>query len=82
MCEVDAYLLSCEAGADRTYAIRTVAAGYEWRWLDQHQPVSGATARMRRHRHVVRQQGAKGGANQHVGRGTINGRVGHADALG
>eukprot|EP00964_Phaeocystis_antarctica_P138836 scaffold103486_cov75-Phaeocystis_antarctica.AAC.1 len=37
---------------------------------------------MRRHRHVVRQQGAEGGANQHVGRSAIGWRVGHGDALG
>eukprot|EP00964_Phaeocystis_antarctica_P023806 scaffold13315_cov63-Phaeocystis_antarctica.AAC.6 len=70
-----------QPGADRAYAIRTVKVGYEWRGLDQNQPVGGAAARMRRHRHVVRQRGAEGGANQHIGRGAIGGRVAHADAL-
>eukprot|EP00964_Phaeocystis_antarctica_P074180 scaffold45569_cov71-Phaeocystis_antarctica.AAC.1 len=37
---------------------------------------------MRRHRHVVHQRGAEGGANQHIRRGAIGGRVGHGDALG
>eukprot|EP00964_Phaeocystis_antarctica_P089786 scaffold57349_cov67-Phaeocystis_antarctica.AAC.2 len=53
-----------ETGAGRAlYATRTVVVGYEWRGLDQHQPASGAAARMRRHRHVVRQRRAEGGAN-------------------
>eukprot|EP00964_Phaeocystis_antarctica_P046761 scaffold27037_cov57-Phaeocystis_antarctica.AAC.1 len=37
---------------------------------------------MRRHRHVVRQHGAEGSTDQHIGRGAIGGRVGHGDALG
>eukprot|EP00964_Phaeocystis_antarctica_P011024 scaffold6062_cov64-Phaeocystis_antarctica.AAC.1 len=82
VCKEDAYLLSCQAGADRAYTTRTVAVGYGWPGLEQHQPGGGAAARMRRHRHVVRQRGAEGGANQYVGRGAIGGRVGHADALG
>eukprot|EP00964_Phaeocystis_antarctica_P054381 scaffold31954_cov66-Phaeocystis_antarctica.AAC.4 len=69
-----------------------VTSSAQQRWhrpgIEQHQPGSRVAVRVGRHRYVVRQKGAKGGTNQHVGRsrfvgnGANGGRVGRDGALG